>query len=754
MKCNAPARRFNLGLGKLAKLVIPMHGNRHTLRNLFLGLLVLFVATVALAVLGKEIVIYDFSRTSATPFEYPWSGLGFDAAGDLHGGADDVEFELTPSSGGWQATIIHQFGFGADGILPNSSPIFDAQGNLYGTTLLGGTGTGTTQCGVNGSCGTVFELSPLTGGGWSEQVIHNFQGGSDGAGPSNYAELVLDAQGNLYGSTYGGGITGCEGADEFPGCGTIYRLSPNSDGTWTEELLYEFIGGADGYNPNSGLVFDSNGNLYGTTVDGGATNVGGTVFMLSPTSSGGWTHTVLYTFRGGPNDGYNPTSGVIFDTAGNLYGTTAAGGSNGESPWTCGGGCGTVYKLSPNSGGGWTETTLYFFQGGANDGAQPTAGMVFDSAGILYGTTTAGHYNYGTVFKLTPNADGGWNKANLYMFGDTKGDGSIPYSPVIFDSSGNLYGTCNRGGTGSSGTVFEITPPAATTTALTSSANPSSYGQAVLFTATVTSSKGAPPNGERVTFKQGSKVLGAGTLSGGAATLSYSALGVGTNDVTAVYGGDATLTSSTSKSLSQVVSQASTTATLTSSLNPSTFGQSVTFTAIVAPQFSGTPTGTVTLKNGASTLGTVTLWGGVAKYTTTKLGVGTESITAVYNGSSSFMTSTSAALSQVVNQASTATTLASSLNPSTFGQSVTFTATVAPQFSGTPTGTVTLKNGAATLGTVTLWGGVAKYTTTKLGVGTESITAVYNGSSSFTTSTSAALSQVVNQASTTALSAR
>ncbi len=305
---------------------------------------------------------------------------------------------------------------------------------------------------------------------------------------------------------------------------------------------------------------------------------------------------------------------------------------------------------------------------------------------------------------------------------------------AITDSASNSPQSVSLTGTG---------VQAATTTTLTSSSNPSIYGQAVIFTATITSSIGSPPDGETVTFKQGTTVLGIGTLSGGTATLSYLTLGVGTKAVTAAYAGDPSFASTTSKSLSQVIAKATSTTTLTSSQNPSTFDQPVTFTATVAPQFSGTPTGTVTFKNGTTTLGTVTLSSGLASYTTTKLGVGTESITAVYNGSSSFITSTSEILSQVVNQASTTATLASSLNPSSIGQSVTFTVTVAAQFGGTPTGTVTFYDGTTVLKTVSLSGGAAKFATSTLTVGTDSITASYDGATDYTGS-SAALTQTVN----------
>lgn len=283
----------------------------------------------------------------------------------------------------------------------------------------------------------------------------------------------------------------------------------------------------------------------------------------------------------------------------------------------------------------------------------------------------------------------------------------------------------------------------ATTTTLATSPNPSIYGQPVLLTAAVTSSAGTPPNGEAITFKQGSTVLGSGNLNGGTATFSVATLAVGTKGLSAVYGGDSKFNTSTSSTVSQVIGIATTTTSLVSSQNPATFGQSVTFTATVAPQFTGTPIGTVTFMNGAVTLKGVTLNGGMASYTTTTLAVGTESITAVYKGSTSFSGSTSHALNQVVSQASSTTALVSSPNPSKFQQVVTFTATVSPQSSGTPAGTIVFKDGTTTLKTVTLSGSVAKFTTSTLASGTHQITATYSGDIDFTTS-SGALTQTVN----------
>jgi hypothetical protein len=309
----------------------------------------------------------------------------------------------------------------------------------------------------------------------------------------------------------------------------------------------------------------------------------------------------------------------------------------------------------------------------------------------------------------------------------------------------------------SSATLTQTVNKDATTTALASSANPSVYGQSVTFTATV--SANAPGSGTptgSVTFMNGSTTLGTVTLSGATASYSTAKLPTGIATITATYNGSGSFVTS-SASLSQTVNQDATLATVTSSLNPSTYGQSVTFTAVVsaASPGSGTPTGTVSFMDGSTTLGTVTLnSGGKATFKTSALSAGPHSITIAYGGDSNFLTSTSAVLSQAVNQDGTTTSVSSSANPSVYGQSVTFTATVkaASPGSGTPTGTVTFMDGSTTLGTGTLGLGspdTATFTTSNLAVGSHSITAVYSGDPNFTTSTSAALTQTVKQASTT-----
>jgi hypothetical protein len=295
---------------------------------------------------------------------------------------------------------------------------------------------------------------------------------------------------------------------------------------------------------------------------------------------------------------------------------------------------------------------------------------------------------------------------------------------------------------------------AGTSTALTSSLNPSAVGQAVTFTATVTPASGSGTPTGSVTFMDGTTAIGTGTLNAsGQASFTTSSLSAGSHSITAVYGGDSNFTGSTSPVLTQVVGKTGTSTALTSSLNPSAVGQAVTFTATVTPASgSGTPTGTVTFKDGTTTLGTVPLSGTTAVLATSSLAVGSHSITATYSGDATFAPSTSPVLTQVVKEVSataTTTTLASSVNPSTFGQSVTFTATVvANNGSGTPTGTVTFMEGPTTLGTGTLSGGQATFTTSSLVAGNHTVTAIYGGDANSASSTSPALTQVVNQAPT------
>jgi uncharacterized repeat protein (TIGR03803 family) len=349
---------------------------------------------------------------------------------------------------------IHRFSGVGDGSNPVAGLIIDSAGNLYGTASAGG---------AYGH-GTVFKLNQVSDGGWKITVLHAFRGGSDGEQPQG--PLTMDAAGNLYGTTVLGG--------SFAGYGTVFKVAPTAQGGWKESVLYGFSNTNNGYIAEGGVTLDKNGNIYGTTA--GGTFGQGNVFELTPNPTGRWAETVLYNFTG-TSDGDFPSGGsLIFDSAGNLYGTTMFGGiDNGGG--VCGvliTACGTVFKLSPQPNGGWSETVIHDFLGGT-DGALPYAGLIFDSAGNLYGTASVGGnqtscyhngnggFGCGTVFELSPNSDGTWSETTLYSFAGGK-DGASPTANLIFDNLGNLYSTTSSGGgsycylTGSCGTVFELSP--------------------------------------------------------------------------------------------------------------------------------------------------------------------------------------------------------------------------------------------------------------------------------------------------------
>jgi len=267
-----------------------------------------------------------------------------------------------------------------------------------------------------------------------ERVLYNFTGGTDGENPISYGSLIFDHKGNLYGTTVGGGNPACNNI-----CGTVFELSP-SNGGWKKTTLYEFAGAPDGAQPDSGLVFDGAGNLYGTTVQGGIDSQCGTVFELSPASGGGWTEAVLHSFVN--SDGCQPVVGVILDKAGNIYGTTTAGGTYGF---------GAVFELT-KTGGVWTETVLHSFNRDGSDGQEPFAAVAMDTAGNLYGTTLyGGADSVGTVFELSQSG-GIWQEKVIYDFKyyNVNHDGAYPYAGVSLDKTGNLYGTTVYGGAGTS----------------------------------------------------------------------------------------------------------------------------------------------------------------------------------------------------------------------------------------------------------------------------------------------------------------
>jgi uncharacterized repeat protein (TIGR03803 family) len=333
-------------------------------------------------------------------------------------------------------TVIADFGqTPTDGTGLNSPLVFDKAGNLYGVTYGGSPA----------NAGTVFELTQKPDGVWARKVLHNFTGGADGGTP--IGALVLDAAGNLYGTAAVGG--------KYDG-GTVFELSPRSDGPWKETVLHNFTGYPDGNYPLGGVIFDSAGNLYGTTIYGGAQGSvfpnGGTIFKLTPQQSGGWKESLIHSFTDSEKA---PTAGgLTMDRAGNLYGTTN------QSNYF-----GIVYELSPGSDGSWSFTTLHTFPGVANgassDGAAAYSGVILDADGNLYGTTFyGGTYNFGTVFEIPFGQGPNGPDKILYSFNSAHNGGEMPEGGLVFDPYGNLYGTTTSGGPygGGGGKIFEMLP--------------------------------------------------------------------------------------------------------------------------------------------------------------------------------------------------------------------------------------------------------------------------------------------------------
>jgi uncharacterized repeat protein (TIGR03803 family) len=401
--------------------------------NLGFALLAITCSLSGTARAHTETIVYNFAAYTGDAAQ-PLGGLIFDKAGNLYGttaaggsGASGAVYELSPVAGAWNETLLYQFTGGSDGAGPEGGLIFDAAGNFYGVTHLGG----------SGGHGVVYKLTPSSGG-WNETVLYNFTGGTDGGNP--VGGVILDAGGNLYGTAEEGGNT----ADCTPyGCGVVFKLSPASGGHWTETVLHTFLG-TDGAFPIAGLVLHS-GMLFGTT--NGGLSATSDVFQMKRVS-GAWQYSVLYT-------GELIQGGVAFDAAGNMYGTTSAGGT---------GFAGTVYQGKPAAGGSWTFSVIYNFTG-FKDGYIPAATLLLDHAGNLYGTTYEGGiykdcspYGCGTVFKLTPHSGGVYTEATLHIFTGTPDGQWSEDSTLISDSAGNVYGATTGGGAYLGGTVFKITP--------------------------------------------------------------------------------------------------------------------------------------------------------------------------------------------------------------------------------------------------------------------------------------------------------
>jgi hypothetical protein len=425
----------------------------------------LFSVIAFAAVFGSLVVVAPLFAASKEnvlqrfPYASLRGGLIMDAAGNVYGTtvyANDscgTVFELKPGENGkWKQKTLYLFGTNGptDACRPYGSLIFDPEGNLYGTTLEGGTQ----------SYGTVFELTRGTKGNWTEKVLYNFCSASackDGVWP--FAGLIFDSVGTLYGTTSSGGTYGSGG--------TVFKLTRGGGGNWTETVLHSFRKYGDhASGPLGGLVSDASGNLYGTTYAGGIYRKDcdpsqlhcGTAFELKRGKNGKWREIVLHRFR--RKDGANPGSGLIFGATGSLYGTTFLGGTgpckddNGIVL-----GCGTVFSLTPVANGKWVEKVLHNFDDDGKDGYSPLASLIFDAAGNSYGTTESGGTgNGGTVFSLIQKANGKWKEVIVHSFAGTR-DGALPTAGLIFDPIGNLYGTTSScGNENCQGTVFEITP--------------------------------------------------------------------------------------------------------------------------------------------------------------------------------------------------------------------------------------------------------------------------------------------------------
>lgn len=368
---------------------------------------------------ARETTVHTFSDGPADG-KSPAGGLIGDRAGNLYGTTngggshqDGVVFEINPEG---IETVLHAFrGEPADGARPNGPLVMDSAGDLYGTTVQGG----------SRDYGTVFKISPAG----DETLLHSFGGGaSDGMTPM--AGLIMDMKGNLYGTTWSGGSHND---------GTVFKISPLGE----ETVLYAFTGGtSDGTTPMAPLVIDSTGSLYGTTKNGGSHD-DGTVFKISATGK----ETVLYSFAGGTSDGMNPMAGLIMDMNKNLYGTTMLGGSHKD---------GTVFRISATG----TESVLYSFVGSPTDGTNPRAGLIMDGAGNLYGTT----FGISTVFKIDLVTH---QEMVLFSFNRTDGVGQM--GRLLMGQAGQFYGTAVSGGLGNDGAVYRIQltrPPTALPSAI------------------------------------------------------------------------------------------------------------------------------------------------------------------------------------------------------------------------------------------------------------------------------------------------
>ena len=344
-----------------------------------------------------------------------------------------------------QYQVLYTFhGFPAgDGANPHAAPIMSSNGNLYGTTEAGG----------SSGCGVVYQLHKSRNGTWKETILYIFTCGDDGA----YADggVIMDKAGNLYGGTSLGGTGACYLFGTRIGCGAVYKLSPDKQGTWVETTLYSWPAPSIDYDgPLASLTLDASGTLYGTTSsDNPCTTNWGSVFQIQP-ADGNWKERDIHRFCGQGYGGRRPGYGaLVFDPAGNLYGTASEGGRGTDQ--------GVVFKLSPSGAGKWTFTKIHQFTQG--EGGTLEGGLTLDAAGNLYGAELYGGLsNFGAIFELSPRASGKWHESVLYTFIGGGADGQNPWQNPVFDSGGNLFGTTQQGGEAqycvNCGVIYELVP--------------------------------------------------------------------------------------------------------------------------------------------------------------------------------------------------------------------------------------------------------------------------------------------------------
>lgn len=414
------------------------------------GLMLFLFAFAGLACAQTENILFSFTETGSF---WPQGGLVQDSKGNLYGATEGggtygvgTIYELSPpakAGDAWtQATIYNFLSWGSTGYMPSSELTMDGSGALYGTTYYGGD----SRC----LCGVVYKLTPpsQSGGSWTQQVLHAFtSSGTDGRLPNQ--AVVVNTKGTIYGVTQQGGSWNS---------GVLYQITPIKGGTFSETVLYSFGDGDDASTPNGPLILDSTGALYGVTSLGGGFDQGAVYKFIPPAKAGAkGTESILFSFGGSSlSSGVTPVGEIVFDTAGNLYGVTTAGGDPVSD--------GVVYQLQPATGS-WIENVLFDFTG--QTGKNPAGGLTYNSAnGSLYGTTSFGNpqkAGSGIVFQLMPPAVKGsaWTETTLYEF-TFFGNGALPTGRILIDSSGNLDGTTLNGGLygcdGYCGVVYQIIP--------------------------------------------------------------------------------------------------------------------------------------------------------------------------------------------------------------------------------------------------------------------------------------------------------